>query len=154
MGHRRAGLTKTMTRRLSPETVERLPPRIRRPAYERAALRVGLAHLGVGAFHRCHQADYTDDLLEARFGPFGVVGINLRPPLLAESLAPQDGLFTRTLRQDGLSETRLIGCHRRSIDAGTQDGVEAALVALADPAIGVATMTLTEKGYCHVPSTG
>src|SRR5690242_8178676 len=133
-GSSACGIDPGMTR-LNPQAVERLPPRVRRPAYDRAGLRIGLAHLGVGAFHRCHQAEYVDDLLEARFGPFGVVGINLRPPRLADSLAPQDGLFTRTLRQDGVSETRLIGCHRRSIDAGTADGVEAAVAALADPAI-------------------
>ena len=56
-------------------------------------LAIGMAHLGVGAFHRCHQGDFTDDMLEARFDRFGIVGINLRPPRLADSLAPQDGLL-------------------------------------------------------------
>ena len=38
----------------------------------------GMAHIGVGAFHRCHQAEYTDDLLGRRFDRWGVVGINIR----------------------------------------------------------------------------
>ena len=47
-----------------------------------------MAHVGVGAFHRCHQAEYTDDLLARRFDRWGVVGINIRPPALADTLGP------------------------------------------------------------------
>ena len=42
-----------------------------------------MAHIGVGAFHRCHQAEYTDDLLGHRFDRWGVVGINIRDPQLS-----------------------------------------------------------------------
>ena len=68
---------------------------VRRPHYDREGLTIGMAHIGVGAFHRCHQAEFTDDMLEARFGPWGMVGINLYPPRLAELLAPQDRLYSR-----------------------------------------------------------
>ena len=67
------------------KATERLLPG--RAARQRAAARlrsrtvaIGMAHLGVGAFHRCHQAEFTDDMLERRFGSWGVVGVNLRPP--------------------------------------------------------------------------
>ena len=93
-------------------------------------------------------------MLEARFDRFGIVEINLYPPRLAESLAPQDGLFTRTLRTGDGASTRLIGCLRRVIDADGGAGMAAAIAALADPAVDVVTLTLTEKGYCHVPATG
>ena len=83
---------------------------VRRPAYERERLRIGHAHIGLGAFHRCHQLDYVDDMLEARFGPWGVVGVNMRPPRAAPELAKQDFLYTRTLREGARAETRVIGC--------------------------------------------
>ena len=51
---------------LGPALLGRLPAEVVRPAYDRAALRAGMAHIGVGAFHRCHQAEYTDDLLGKR----------------------------------------------------------------------------------------
>ena len=90
--------------RLAAATLAHLPPAIRRPRYDRAALAVGMAHLGVGAFHRCHQAEFTDDALEAEFGRWGIVGINLRPPRLGPMLGDQDGLYTRTLRRDADAE--------------------------------------------------
>ncbi len=140
--------------RLSPETLDGLPPAVRRPAYRRAALAIGMAHLGVGAFHRCHQAVFTDDMLEARLDRWGVVGINIRPPRLAESLGQQNGLYTATLRQGSGAETRVIGSIRRVIDVESAAALDAAVAALAAPEIDVVTMTLTEKGYCHVPATG
>lgn len=141
-------------RRLSEQTLAALPASVRRPQYDRAALGIGMAHIGVGAFHRCHQAEFTDDMLETRSGAWGVVGINLRPPLLAASLGAQDGLYSRTLREGATAETRVVGALKRTIDAGDAAGAEAAIAALADPAIGVVTMTITEKAYCRVPSTG
>jgi fructuronate reductase len=140
--------------RLSSQTLESVAPGLRRPSYDRASLKVGMAHIGVGAFHRCHQAEYADDMLEARFGPWGIVGVNLRAPRLATLLAPQDGLYTRTLRQGSKAETRVIGAIRRVIDVEDASSAEAAVTALASPDIKVVTMTLTEKGYCHTPATG
>ena len=113
-----------------------------------------MAHIGVGAFHRCHQAEYADDMLEARFGPYGIVGVNLAGPRLADLLAPQDGLFSRTLREGGRAETRVVGAIRRVIDVEDAISAEAAVAALAAPAVQVVTMTVTEKGYCLTPATG
>ena len=141
-------------RRLNEATLALLPASVRRPQYDRTALAVGMAHIGVGAFHRCHQAEFADDMLEARFGPWGVAGVNLRPPRLADSLGAQDHLYSRTLREGDSAQTRVIGCLKRCIDVETPQSAECAIATLADPAIGVVTMTLTEKGYCHLPSTG
>src|SRR5882724_3474055 len=119
--------------RLGAATLALVPRAIRRPRYDRARLAIGMAHIGVGAFHRCHQAEFTDDALEAEFGPWGVVGINLRPPLLGPMLGAQDGLYSRALRQDGDVDLRIIGCLRAVVDA-VSDG-EGALAALASPDI-------------------
>lgn len=141
-------------RRLDETTRAKLPAGVRQPAYDRAALRVGHAHIGVGAFHRCHQAEYVEDMLEARLGPWGLVGVNLHPPRIAQAMAAQDGLYTRTLRQDVSAQTRLIGCHRALVEVADAASAHAAVEALAAPAIQVVTMTVTEKGYCLTPASG
>jgi fructuronate reductase len=141
-------------RRLSHGLLSELPRSVRRPQYGRDNLAIGMAHIGVGAFHRCHQAEFVDDMLEAQFGPWGVLGVNLRAPRLADLLAPQDCLYSRTLRQDARSDTRIIGALREAIDIEDESSAEAAVAALDGPSIRVATITVTEKGYCLTPSTG
>src|SRR5579863_905148 len=138
--------------RLTAATLADASPATRRPRYNRAELAVGMAHIGVGAFHRCHQAEYTDDALEAEFGPWGVIGINICAPSLGSSLGIQDGLFTRALRDESGADLRIIGSIHGVIDA--EDDVEPALATLSAPRIGVVTLTVTEKGYCHRPATG
>ena len=91
---------------LGPALLDRLPPDVARPAYDRTRLRPGMAHIGVGAFHRCHQAEFTDDMLTAELGRWGVVGINVRPPRLSETLGAQDGLYTRLCRSGDRAEAR------------------------------------------------
>ena len=141
-------------RRLSRSVLPELPPSVRQPHYDRERLKIGMAHIGVGAFHRCHQAEFIDDMLEARFGRWGVLGVNLTTPSLAELLTPQDCLYSRTLRQDAHAETRIIGALREVIDVTDKTSAEAAVAALGGPEISVATITVTEKGYCLTPSTG
>jgi fructuronate reductase len=129
-----------------------LPDTVRRPGYDRSTLRVGMAHIGVGAFHRCHQAEFTDDALEARFDRWGVVGINIYPPRLAETLGRQDGIYTRLLRDGDHVDARVIGCLVAVVDS--QDNSDAAVSVLEAPGVDVVTITATEKGYCHQPATG
>jgi len=64
-------------RRLSRHLLQELDRSARRPSYDRDRLEIGIAHIGVGAFHRCHQAEFIDDMLEARFGRWGVLGVNI-----------------------------------------------------------------------------
>ena len=138
--------------RLGPDLLPRLSETVRRPAYDRAALRVGMAHVGVGAFHRSHQAEYTDDLLHQSFGPWGVVGVNIREPRLAGTLGRQAGLYTRLIRQDDRVEARVIGSIVSVVDS--QHSPAPALQALSSPEVEVVTLTVTEKGYCHRPASG
>ena len=69
-------------------------------------------------------------------------------------MTPQDCLYSRTLRQDDRAETRIIGALREVIDVADKASADAAIAALSGPEISVATMTVTEKGYCLTPSTG
>ena len=137
---------------LGPGLLDRLPDEVRRPAYDRERLAVGMAHIGVGAFHRCHQAEYTDDLLEHGFDRWGIVGINIREPELGPTLGRQDGLYTRLIRRDDRVEARVIGSIVKVVDS--QDSAVPALEVLASPDVDVVTLTVTEKGYCHSPATG
>ena len=83
-----------MSTRLTPATLRELPGDIARPVYDRARLPVGIVHLGLGAFHRAHQAVYTDDALAEASGPFGICGVSLRSAGVRDRLAPQEGLYT------------------------------------------------------------
>lgn len=133
---------------------------LRRPGYHRDRLRPGILHLGAGAFHRCHQAEWTDDALEAEFGDWGIVATNLRAPNLGAPLGQQDNLFCRELRDIGVRERRLVGSIVRThsvLDSAYDPyrlSLAAALEDAASPQIRVISMTVTEKGYCHVPATG
>ena len=138
--------------KLGPAMLARLPAGVAGPAYDRAKLRPGMAHIGLGAFHRCHQAEYTDDLLARHFDRWGVVGINVRPPNLSKTLGSQGSLYTRLIREDQRVEARVIGSIVSVVDS--QESAEPALDTLATSDIDVVTLTVTEKGYCHRPSSG
>ena len=55
---------------------------------------VGIVHLGIGAFHRAHQAVYTADAVERAGGDWGILGVAQRRPAAVDALGPQDGLFS------------------------------------------------------------
>ena len=86
-----------------------LPPHIARPAYDRAQLKPGIVHIGLGAFHRAHQAVYTQRALNQEFGPWGIVAVNLRSPEPVEALAAQDGLYSITTRGAAEDRSEVIG---------------------------------------------
>lgn len=141
-----------MSRRLCDAVLADLPADCRRPAYDRARLEAGIVHLGVGAFHRAHQAVYTDGAIEAAGGDWGTVGISLRSRTAATQLNPQDGLFCVGSRDGDRESLRAIGNLKTVITA--PEDPAAALAALTDPRIGLVTLTITEKGYCIDPASG
>src|SRR6476659_10222238 len=63
-------------------------------AYDPRAIDIGIVHLGVGAFHRAHQADYTDEAIRNGDTRWGIIGASLRSPDTREALKPQDFLYT------------------------------------------------------------
>ena len=65
--------------RLNADSLSAAPASVRRPTYDREKMRIGFAHIGVGAFHRCHQAEYTEDALEAGADDRAQIGVNSRP---------------------------------------------------------------------------
>ena len=138
--------------RLGNAALPALTEACRLPAYDRAALETGIVHLGVGAFHRAHQAVYTDDAIEAAGGHWGTVGISLRSDTAAKQLNPQDGLYCVGSRDAAGEQLRAVGNIREVITAPLD--AAKARSALADPRIAVVTLTITEKGYCLDPASG
>ncbi len=138
---------RTEQRRLSEAALADLPRAVRRPGYDRRALATGIVHLGIGAFHRAHQAWYVErSLEEAAFGPWGICGVSLRHPDMQARLAPQDGLFALATRHEDRTEWRVIGAVREVL-VGPHD-IEAVLARLTAPATRIVSLTVTEKGYC------
>jgi fructuronate reductase len=127
--------------RLSLGTLARVPAVVR-PRLDPRELRVGIVHLGIGAFHRAHQAVFTEDAGDG----WGICGVSQRSRTVIDELAPQDGLYTVLVRWATQVEARVVGAVRelRFADASR----------IADPAVRVVTLTVTEKGYRHDPATG
>ncbi|QRM33801.1 mannitol dehydrogenase family protein [Microvirga sp. VF16] len=140
-----------MLPRLSNAITDHLPPSVRRPRYDRRAVTTGIVHLGVGAFHRAHQAVYTDDVL-AQDPRWGIVAASLRSPETYDALASQDSLYTVSVRSQAGEDLRLVGAIQRIIVAPrAQDDL---LDVMTDPRVRIVSLTVTEKGYCHDPATG
>jgi len=140
--------------RLNNTALGRLPGDICRPAYDRTKLTTGIVHLGIGNFHRAHQAVMTDDALslqDAELG-WGITGISLRSPAMRDALAPQDGLYSLIQRDGSGASIRIVGSVRKVLVG--PEGPETVLRAMAQPGVRIVSLTVTEKGYCHDPATG
>ncbi|MFD2415513.1 mannitol dehydrogenase family protein [Amycolatopsis pigmentata] len=127
------------------------------PAYERARVGVGIAHIGLGNFHRAHQAAYLDALFarDPAARRFGILGINLLAgdEPLARAMRHQDGLYTLLERHsDSSTCTRIIGSIVDNLFA--PDDPAAIPDRLSDPGVRIVSLTITEAGYCHDPATG
>ncbi len=140
-----------MSTRLSANALGLLPDDITRPSYDRAVVRAGIVHLGVGAFHRAHQAVYMDDLL-GQNPDWGIVGASLRRPDTRDALAPQDFLYTLAVRDALGTKCRIVGALLDCINVA--DEREKLLEIMAAPQTRIISLTITEKGYCHDPATG
>ena len=131
--------------RLSNATLQYLPNDIARPRYLRSTVRTGIVHLGLGAFHRAHQAVFTDDCLNAGETGWGIAAASLRSPETRDALAPQDGLYTLALRDSANQALRVVGAIGQTFVA--PEDPAALLAAMADPAVRIVSLTVTEKGY-------
>lgn len=141
-----------MSVRLAPATADRLDPAVARAGYDRAAQAVGIVHLGLGAFHRAHQAVYTEAAMAGGDRDWGIAGVSLRSAGVRDALAPQDGLFTVTERDPGGDRVALVGALRETLVAPERP--EAVTARLADPGVHIVTLTVTEKAYHRAADGG
>ena len=138
--------------RLDLATLDRLPVGVARPGYAPGDVGIGIVHLGIGAFHRAHQAIYTDDALAHAGGAWGICGVSLRSPDVRDRLAPQQGLYTSIEKSPSGIRRRVIGSVREVLFHGDESAAIGQRLAARD--MHVITLTVTEKGYCHQPATG
>lgn len=137
--------------RLNSARLTGLAPAVAIPAYDRQSVTAGIVHIGIGAFHRGHMAVYIDDML-ATDPSWGIVGASVRRPDTKAALAPQDYLYSVTARDAEGAQTRVVGSVIDILDA-SQD-TQPLITRMADPAIRIFSLTVTEKGYCHDPASG
>ncbi|PAY18859.1 mannitol dehydrogenase [Rhodopirellula sp. SM50] len=146
---------------LNQANLSRLPDHLSRPTYDRGRLTTGIVHVGVGGFHRSHEAFYTDQLLESdgvesdAAARWGICGVGLRQSdrKMATILKQQDYLYTLIVKHpDGKIETRVIG----SIVDFLMGCDDPAVVIdrMADPATKIVSLSITEGGYNVDAETG
>ena len=138
--------------RLSAVSLAQLPADVARPRYDRAAASAGVVHLGIGAFHRAHQAQYFEAALNAGDSRWAITAASLRSPGVREQLAPQDGLYTLAVRDGADEALSVIGAVRDVLVA--PDDPAALVTAMAHRDCHIVTLTVTEKGYKLDPATG
>ncbi len=143
-----------MTKQLSATNLSSLPSNIGVPNYSRDALKAGIVHIGVGNFHRAHQAVYLDDLFNAGEGhDWAMIGAGVREAdeVMRQKLKAQDWYTTVVEQEAGKSEAHVTGA---MIDYIRPGDTAALLDRLVDPAIRIVSLTITEGGYYINSATG
>ena len=135
--------------RLDSHTV--LPDTIARPRYQRERHGPGIVHLGVGAFHKAHQARYTEAVLNQFGGDWRITGVSLRSAEAHRQLADQDYLYTLEVRDGSNCQRQVIGALADLIVAPQHP--QRVVAALSAAQTAVVTLTVTEKGYCLSPQS-
>ncbi|MBZ9964040.1 mannitol dehydrogenase family protein [Mesorhizobium sp. BR1-1-2] len=143
-----------MTVKLSSANLANLPASVAGPKYDRAALKAGIVHFGVGNFHRSHQAVYLDELFNSGVGhDWALVGAGVfeGEKIGRGKLEEQDWLTTVVEQDEGHMSARVTGA---MIDFLTPGDAAAIIERLADPAIKIVSLTITEGGYFIDPASG
>ena len=144
-----------MSQPLNLSALAALPSTVARPNYARDALRAGILHIGVGNFHRAHQAVYLDDLFNrGRDLDWALLGAGVRAgdQAMRSALAPQDWLTTVVELEPGANSARVTGAMTGFVPVG--EDAAAIVDALDDAALRIVSLTVTEGGYCIDPATG
>jgi mannitol 2-dehydrogenase len=134
---------------LRAETLASCADHVLTPTYDRSRVTTGVAHFGVGGFHRAHQATYHDRLMNAGEAlDWGICGVGVMAAdrRMKEALDAQDGLYTLVLKHsDGTYEPRVIGAITEYLFA--PDDPEAVIEKMATESTRIASLTVTEGGY-------
>lgn len=124
------------------------------PSYDRNALTTRIIHIGCGAFHRAHQAVFTDETLGRTQSDWGICAISLFSSQgLIKDLRNQEHLFSVVEKGAKSTDVKVIGSINETLHP-VLDGVNSVLEKFAEPQIAIISMTITEKGYCIDPASG
>ncbi|MBV9491319.1 MAG: mannitol dehydrogenase family protein [Verrucomicrobia bacterium] len=145
-----------MTTKLTQANLKSLSPEVRVPLYDRRQVAQAIVHIGVGGFHRAHQAVYADDLLHdpAADRSWGLCGVGLLPhdARMREVLRSQDLLYTLVERSVQGEQARVIGSMASFLFAPEER--EKVLEKMASPDCKIVSLTITEGGYYIHQGTG
>ncbi|MBP0485144.1 mannitol dehydrogenase family protein [Sagittula sp. M10.9X] len=129
-----------------------LPADTPRLARTTPAPRIGIVHLGPGAFFRAFNAIWTEEAMAAQGGDWGICAVSLKSPTARDQMAPQDGCFTAVELGPAGETRKVIGAVAEVLVAPEDPAL--VVSRMADPGVRIVSLTVTEKGYCHEPSTG
>ncbi|MGJ8694323.1 MAG: mannitol dehydrogenase family protein [Thalassotalea sp.] len=116
------------------------------PSYDRNDVGIGIVHLGLGAFHRSHQAMYTEQVLNHEGGGnWGICGVSFRNETLQTQMNAQDCLYTMAIL-DVEDSFQVVGAIKEVLVVKTQ--TQAVLARMAASTTKLVSLTVTEKGYC------
>tara|TARA_B100000809_G_scaffold19840_1_gene17440 strand:+ start:6210 stop:7709 length:1500 start_codon:yes stop_codon:yes gene_type:complete len=115
------------------------------PQYDRENTEIGIVHLGPGAFHRAHQAVYTENAMNLSGGNWGICGVSLRSAIAQEVLQQQDYLYTLAVL-DQNTRYQVIGSIKEILVANKQS--DDVITRMSAATTKLVTLTITEKGYC------
>lgn len=142
------------TIRLSNATLDSLPAQVDRPRYDRAALTPGIVHIGLGNFHRAHQAWYLHRLMQDGLAlDWAIIGAGVRPydDVQRRKLAAQDYLTTLIMLDPDESSLEVSGSMIGYVPI--EEGNGPLIDQMAEPAIRIVALTVTEGGYYIDPAT-
>ena len=144
------------TYKLNSQNLPQLSETVSIPQYDRSKVKAGIVHVGVGGFHRAHEAYYTDQLLHNETaGDWGICGVALLEydAKIYKTLKEQDGLYTLVIKElDGTLTKRIIGSIVEMLYA--PENPLKVIEKMASPAIKIVTLTITEGGYNYNEATG
>lgn len=141
---------------LSEKNIPAISKTINCPRYDRSLLKMGIVHVGVGGFHRSHQAYYMHQLLQ-RHGvtDWAICGVGLRAAdrKMADVMQTQDGLYTLiTQHPDGSADTEVVGSINAYLFA--PDDPQLVIDRMAHADTKIVSLTITEGGYNFDVTTG
>ena len=138
--------------RLSLAAIDQLPEGIAEPGYDPTAYGVGIVHMGIGAFHRCHMAVYTDDVLAENGGDWRILGVSLRSSKIRDQLEPQNGLYTVIVRGASGDRAQVIGSVAGVLWAPADP--QRVLEAMSAASTKIISLTITEKAIAWIRRPG
>ncbi|WP_242060019.1 mannitol dehydrogenase family protein [Oscillatoria sp. FACHB-1407] len=141
--------------KLNEQSLPHLQTNVQIPQYDRHRVTNGIVHIGVGGFHRAHQALYLDNYLHhSGDHQWGICGVGLLEfdQKMRDALQSQDCLYTLVERSQEGDRARVIGSITKYLFA--PDNRNAVIAALVDPRCRIVSLTITEAGYYYIEGTG
>ncbi len=116
-----------------------------RPKYNPKNIDYGIVHIGIGAFHKAHQAAITDEVIEKNGGDWKIIGVSLRSERAKNELAPQNGLYTLLIKDNSNVKAKVIASISKVLCSA--ENSEEVIEVLVSPKTKIVSLTVTEKAY-------